>query len=76
MYCLCMDEKQTREQLIDKQLKTAGWLKKHIKEESVRSNFRTKEYVLSKGRNDDSGRFIDYLFDTLIQKVFKGELII
>ena len=58
-----MDEKQTREQLIDKQLKTAGWLKKYIKEEvnSVRSKFKTKEYVISKGQNDDSGRFIDYL---------------
>ena len=58
-----MDEKQTREQLIDKQLKTAGWLKKYIKEEvnSVKSKFKTKEYVLSKGQNDDSGRFIDYL---------------
>jgi len=28
-----MDEKQTREQLIDKQLKTVGWLKKYLKEE-------------------------------------------
>ena len=58
-----MDEKQTREQLIDKQLKTAGWLKKYIKEEvnSVKSNFNNKDYVLSKGQNDDSGRFIDYL---------------
>ena len=56
-----MNEKQTRDQLIDKQLK--GWLKKYIKEEvnSVKSNFKTKEYVLSRGRGDDSGRFIDYL---------------
>ncbi len=58
-----MNEKQTREQLIDKQLKTAGWISKYVKEEvnSVKSNFKTKEYVLSKGRGDDSGRFIDYL---------------
>jgi len=58
-----MDEKQTREQLIDKQLKSAGWINKYIKEEvnSVRSNFRTKEYLLSQGSADDSGRFIDYL---------------
>ena len=58
-----MDEKQTREQLIDKQLKSAGWLKSYIKEEvnSIKSNFKTKEYVLSQGKNDDSGRFIDYL---------------
>src|SRR3989338_7682140 len=58
-----MDEKQTREQLIDKQLVTAGWLKKYVKEEvnTIRSNFNTKEYVLSEGRDDDSGRFMDYL---------------
>ncbi|HII15948.1 MAG TPA: DEAD/DEAH box helicase family protein, partial [Nanoarchaeota archaeon] len=58
-----MDEKQTREQLIDKQLKSAGWIKNYIKEEvnSIKSNFKAKEYVLSQGKNDDSGRFIDYL---------------
>ena len=58
-----MNEKQTREQLIDKQLKSAGWLKKYIKEEvnSVKSNFRTKEYVFLEGSKDNSGRFIDYL---------------
>ena len=58
-----MDEKQTREQLIDKQLVTAGWLKKYVKEEvnTIRSNFNTKEYVLSEGRDDYSGRFMDYL---------------
>ena len=58
-----MDEKQTREQLIDKQLVTAGWLKKYVKEEvnTIRSNFNTKEYVLSEGGDDDSGRFMDYL---------------
>lgn len=58
-----MDEKQTREQIINKQLKSVGWIKKYIKEEvnSVRSNFKAKEYVLSQGKNDKSGRFIDYL---------------
>ena len=58
-----MDEKQTREQLIDKQLKSVGWLKNYIKEEvnSVSSKFKIKEYVLSQGQGDDSGRFIDYL---------------
>lgn len=58
-----MDEKQTREQLIDKQLKTAGWLKSYIKEEvnSIKSNFKTKEYVLSQGPLDNSGNFMDYL---------------
>ncbi|MBU0459233.1 MAG: DEAD/DEAH box helicase family protein, partial [Nanoarchaeota archaeon] len=40
-----------------------GWLKKYIKEEvnSVKSNFKTKEYILSLGSDDSSGRFIDYL---------------
>ncbi|MCC7570341.1 DEAD/DEAH box helicase family protein [Candidatus Micrarchaeota archaeon] len=58
-----MNEAQTRTELIDKQLKNAGWIKRYIKEEvnSVKSNFKIKEYVLSKGRSDDSGRFIDYL---------------
>ena len=57
-----MNEKQTREH-IDKQLKNAGWIKRYVKEEvnSVRSNFKDKEYVLSEGTGDDSGRFIDYL---------------
>ncbi len=56
-------EKDTREELIDKQLASAGWYKKYVKEEvnSVKSNFSRKEYVLSEGPNDDSGRFIDYL---------------
>lgn len=58
-----MDEKQTREQLIDKQLVTAGWLTKYVKEEvnTIRSNFNAKEYVLSEGKDDNSGRFMDYL---------------
>ena len=58
-----MDEQTTREQLIDKQLRTAGWIKKYIKEEvnSIKSNFKTKEYILSLGYDDSSGRFIDYL---------------
>jgi len=58
-----MNEKKTREQLINKQLKFAGWINKYVKEEvnSVKSNFKTKEYVLSQGQGDDSGRFIDYL---------------
>lgn len=58
-----MDEKQTREELIDKQLKAVGWLKSYVKEEvnSIRSNFKLKEYILSEGPNDKSGNFIDYL---------------
>src|SRR3989338_9011768 len=58
-----MNEKHTREQFIDKELKKRGWIKGYIKEEvnSVKSKFKIKEYVLSQGSNDDSGRFIDYL---------------
>ncbi|MFA5259021.1 MAG: restriction endonuclease subunit R, partial [Candidatus Pacearchaeota archaeon] len=58
-----ISERETREQLIDKQLKAVGWLKSYIKEEvnSVRSKFKIKEYILSQGQGDDSGRFIDYL---------------
>lgn len=58
-----ISEKQTREELIDKQLRNAGWFKSYIKEEvnSAKSDFKEKDYVLSQGRNDDSGRFIDYL---------------
>jgi len=58
-----MDEKTTREQHIDKDLAKAGWLKKYLKDEvnSVRSNFVGKEYILSEGPDDNSGRFMDYL---------------
>ena len=58
-----LSEKETREQYIDKELKKVGWIKRYIKEEvnSIRSNFRNKEYVLSEGSHDASGRFIDYL---------------
>ncbi len=59
-----MDEQTTRKNLIDKQLKKAGWLKEYIKEEvnSVKSNFKNKDYVL-KGPSIEKGvdRFIDYL---------------
>ena len=58
-----LSEKETREQIIDHQLKRAGWNFVYIKKEvnSVKSKFRYKEYILSQGRGDDSGRFIDYL---------------
>ena len=56
-------EKKTREEFIDKQLAKEGWIKKYIKDEvnSIRSNFVKKEYVLTEGDGDKSGRFIDYL---------------
>lgn len=58
-----MNERQTREHLIDKQLRNVGWIKSYVKEEvnSVRSDFKNKEYIPSEGPDDKSGRFIDYL---------------
>ncbi len=59
-----LSEKKTREQLIDKQLKERGWLKKYIKEEvnSVKSDFKLKKYVFYDGKPEkDVDRFIDYL---------------
>jgi len=55
-------EKETRK-FIDKQLAKEGWSKRYIKDEvnSVLSDFKEKDYVLTKGKGDDSGRFIDYL---------------
>ena len=45
-----ISEKETRV-FIDKQLAKEGWLKRYIKDEvnSVRSNFKEKEYILSEG---------------------------
>ncbi|MCH8519867.1 MAG: DEAD/DEAH box helicase family protein [Nanoarchaeota archaeon] len=58
-------EKQTREELIDKALRKSSWLHKYIKEEvnSVKSNFKTKEFVMYSSKNIEKGvdKFIDYL---------------
>ena len=58
-----MDEGETREEIIDKQLKHVGWTKNYIKTEvnTVKSDFVGRQYVLSQGPGDDSGRFADYL---------------
>jgi type I restriction enzyme, R subunit len=58
-----LSEAQTRKIHIDKQLKQVGWIKKYIKEEvnTVKSNFKDKDYVLQKSSSDNSGRFADYL---------------
>ena len=59
-----LTEKQTRELKIDNQLKDASWLKKYIKAEvnSVKSNFKTKEYVVHNGLVEKGvDKFIDYL---------------
>ncbi len=58
-------EKQTREEIIDKKLASAGWFDKYIKPEvnSIKSNFKTKEYVCHTSSSVEKGvdRFIDYL---------------
>jgi len=58
-----LSEKETREKIIDSSLHDANWKEEYIKREvnSVKSNFKIKNYVLSKGQGDNSGRFIDYL---------------
>jgi len=52
-------------------LKKRGWLKSYIKEEvnSVKSKFKNKDYILSQGSKDDSGRFIDYLLLACISEM-------
>ena len=52
-----LSEAQTRKIHIDKQLKQVGWIKKYIKEEvnTVKSNFKDKDYVLQKSSSDNSG---------------------
>jgi type I restriction enzyme, R subunit len=59
-----LSEKQTREQLIDEALRKTNWKKEYIKEEvnSVKSNFKTKEYKLFNGKVEKGvDKFIDYL---------------
>tara|TARA_Y100000310_G_scaffold330086_1_gene401122 strand:+ start:76 stop:993 length:918 start_codon:yes stop_codon:yes gene_type:complete len=59
-----MDEKETRQKLIDVQLKEANWKKDYIKDEvnSVKSNFKTKKYIYFSGAIEKGkDRFIDYL---------------
>ena len=58
-----LSERETRKKVIDPQLKGVGWYKEYVKEEvnSLKSNFKSKEYILSSGEGDDSGRFVDYL---------------
>ena len=65
-----LSEKETREQIIDHQLKRAEWNFVYIKKEvnSIKSNFRYKEYILSQGPKDNSGRFIDYLLQEVKER--------
>jgi len=57
-----MSEEETRE-YIDRQLHRVDWIRKYVIDEvnSVRSDFKNKNYIVSEGDDDDSGRFIDYL---------------
>jgi len=59
-----LNEAETRKKVIDPKLELVGWIKKYIKEEvnSLKSNFKTKEYVLFSGDIEKGkDRFIDYL---------------
>lgn len=58
-----LSEKQTRELKIDKALEKTGWRKEYIKDEvnSIKSNFKTKEYILFSGSVEKGDRYIDYL---------------
>jgi type I restriction enzyme R subunit len=56
-------EYHTRKNLIDPELEKMDWLDKYNKEEvnTVRSNFKTKEYVFMKDGHQPGDRFADYL---------------
>jgi len=59
-----ISENQTRKKFINKQLARAGWKPHHWKDEvnSVKSNFKTKNYVLFAGSYEkDVDKFIDYV---------------
>jgi len=59
-----LSEKETREKIIDPQLKEVGWLKAYVKDEinSLKSNFKTKDYIPFSGEIErGKDRFIDYL---------------
>ena len=58
-----MSENETREKLIDKQLKEAGWKKEYIKEEvnTIKSDFSEKQYILFDGETEQGEKYIDYL---------------
>ena len=59
-----LSEKETRNKIIDPILARTGWKKEYIKEEvnSVKSNFKTKEYKLFDGHVEKGvDKFIDYL---------------
>ncbi len=59
-----LSEKETREKIIDPQLTDdAEWKEEYIKREvnSVKSDFKIKNYELKRGEGKEEGRFIDYL---------------
>lgn len=58
-----LSEKETREQIIDPWLKSVGWKDEYVKKEinSVKSDFKAKQYNPKVGEGKEEGRFIDYL---------------
>jgi type I restriction enzyme R subunit len=58
-----LSEKETRERYIDPILKKEGWKEDYIKREvnSIKSDFKAKQYDFFKGNKEEVGRFIDYV---------------
>jgi len=59
-----LSEKDTREGIIDPQLRDVSWKEEYIKREvnSVKSDFKTKRYEIHKNTKEkEEGRFIDYI---------------
>ena len=61
---LDLSEKETRNKIIDPQLKRVGWASQYYKEEvnPVKSDIKNKQYVLFSGSHEKNvDLFIDYL---------------
>ena len=58
-----LSERRTRSELIDKQLKRAGWDDKYVKREvnSIKSDFVNKDYVICVEKPETGDRCVDYL---------------
>ena len=59
-----LSEKETREKIIDPQLREdANWKEEYIRREvnSITSVFKIKRYEIKKGEGKEEGRFIDYV---------------
>ncbi len=66
-----LSERDTREKLIDGALYEDGWKEEDIRREvnSVKSDFKTKQYNSKKGEGKEEGRFIDYVLLALDKSV-------